>query len=160
VCQSIQIVGFKGNVCRHTAAATVCAGTFAVFFAAAFFATTVLTASFFVGSLRVVYFAALFAPALFSAQRFLVAAMIAALPAADNLRFALGAAFEVDGSAAFLDAAHLLRWASAILARAAALNLRRFRVGASGVTAGSAGPPSSITRSSAILVSMRAFRDS
>ena len=101
--------------------------------------------------------AAFAASALFSARRFLVAAMIAALPAADNLRFSLGAAFGADDSAAFLDAAHLLRCASAIALLPATLILRRFRGATSGVTAGAAGPPDSIAWSSAILARSFSF---
>ena len=60
-----------------------------------------------------------FASALFAAQRFFVAAMIAARPAALSFRFVFFA-----GSAAMASpfvAAHLFHWASAIAFRPAAL---------------------------------------
>jgi hypothetical protein len=101
------------------------------------------------------YFAGLFATAFaasarFSAHRFLVAAMIAFRPAAESLRFGLGTA-----SDAFLEAAHLLRCASPIRARAAALIFRRLGFNDSGTAAGS--PADSMDRSSAICVSMFRF---
>src|ERR1039458_943077 len=77
--------------------------------------------------------------------------MIALLPAAESFRLGLGAASEV-----FLGAAHLLRCASAMRARAAALIFRRLRFGDSGAE-GSAGPPDNRDRSSAILVPMCRF---
>jgi len=82
----------------------------------------------------------------FRAHRFFVAAMIAFLPAAESLRLRLGAGSGVDGSAAFLDAAYLSRWAAAIARLPAALILRRLGFGASGVGAVSAGPPDSVAR--------------
>jgi hypothetical protein len=99
--------------------------------------------------------------ALSDTQRFLVAAIIAFLPAAEGFRFGLGAASGADGSAAFLEAAHLFRCASAIAFLPAALIFRRFRLGGSDVAAvGSAGPPGSMARSSAILASIRLFWNS
>ena len=106
--------------------------------------------------LDVAYFLA-FAAAFCKRQRFFVAAIIAALPAAESLRFGLGVAFGVDGSAAFLEAAHLFRWASAIAFLPATLILRRFLVGASGVATGAAGPGERMARSWAILVSSFSF---
>lgn len=108
---------------------------------------------------RVRYFAgfpdrAFAASALFSAHRFFVAAMIARLPAAESFRLGLAAASGVE---VFLDAAHLLRCASAMRARAAALIFRRSRIGDSDAAVGSGRPPSSIPRSSAILTSMCRF---
>ena len=103
------------------------------------------------------YFRALAASARFSAQYFFVAAMIDLLPAAESFRLGLGAAAGVEGCDGFLDAAHLLRCASAMRARAAALIFRRLRFGASNGETGSAGPPDSPARSSAILASMCRF---
>jgi hypothetical protein len=81
------------------------------------------------------------ASALFNARRFFVAAMIALRPAAESFRLGLGAS-GCEGSAAFLDAAHLLRCASAIAFLPAALIFRRLRFGGSGVAAGSVGSTS------------------
>ena len=53
--------------------------------------------------------AAAFCALWIAAHRFFVAAMIAALPAALNLRLALGEATGVDGPAAFFDSAHRFR---------------------------------------------------
>src|ERR1035438_7475978 len=83
--------------------------------------------------------------------------MIAFLPAAESLRLGLGAAAGVEGCDGFLDAAHLLRCASAMRARAAGLIFRRLRLGAFGASEGSAELPDSPARSSAILVSMCRF---
>jgi len=90
------------------------------------------------------------ASALFNAHRFFVAAIIAFLPAAESFRLGLCAASGAGGSAAFLDAAQRFRCASAIRARLAALILLRLRFCGSGATAGLAGPPESVSRSSAI----------
>ena len=80
---------------------------------------------------------------------------------ADAESFRLGfAGCGVAGSAWTLDAAHLLRCASAIRERAAALIFRRFRLVGSGAAADSAGPRESIWRSSVIRVSICCFWDS
>jgi len=63
-----------------------------------------------------------------AAQRRFVASMIAFRPAVLSLRFLW--AGEVGEAASFLDAAHLFRWAAAILARAAADIRRLTGVGA------------------------------
>ncbi|MGD0870425.1 MAG: hypothetical protein ABSB88_12785 [Bryobacteraceae bacterium] len=102
------------------------------------------------GALAVFFVSALVASARFSAQRFFVAAMIVFLPAAESLRLGLGAASGVEFQDVFLDAAHLLRCASAMRARAAALIFRRLRFGASNGETRSAKPPDSPARSSAI----------
>jgi hypothetical protein len=100
-----------------------------------------------------------FAAALFAAHIFLVAAMIAALPAALSFRFGFGDAFEVGVAVGVADAwgsglpfiaAHLLRWASAMALRPAALIFRRGRFVDIGVGADSAGSPERNARSSAI----------
>jgi hypothetical protein len=100
--------------------------------------------------------------ALTLAHRAFVAAIILALPALliRRLAFAGCALAGADGSAAFLEAAHLFRCASAIAFLPAALIFRRFRFGGSGMAAVSAEPPANRLRSSAILVSIRAFWDS
>src|ERR1017187_8434209 len=86
----------------------------------------------------------------FSAQRFLVAAMIARLPAAESFRFG----FVASGAAGrFLDSAHLFRCAAAIAALPALLILRRLRWGNSEVAAVDWEPPSSICRFSASALS-------
>jgi hypothetical protein len=85
-----------------------------------------------------VYFVA---SARFAAQRFLAAATIARLPAAESFRFGFAAAGAACG---FFDSAHLFRCASAIRARPAALMPRRLRFAGSGATAVSAGRPESI----------------
>ena len=92
-----------------------------------------------------------------AAQRFFVAATIAALPALLSLRLGLGAANGAGGSVAFWDSAHRFRWASPMRFRAAALIFRRLRVAGSGGAAVSAGPLDSSARSSAICVSMCRF---
>src|SRR5947209_2676446 len=70
----------------------------------------------------------------FSAQRRLVAAIIAFLPAAESFRLALGAsADDATGADFAFDSAHLLRCASAIRFRPAALIFRRFEFGTAGV---------------------------
>ena len=61
----------------------------------------------------------MFASALLAAQRFFVAAMIAARPAALSFRFAFFAGLAATASP--FAAAHLFRWASAIAFRPAAL---------------------------------------
>lgn len=99
---------------------------------------------------------ALAASARFSAQRFFVAAMIAFLPAAESFRLALGAAAGSDGAEGFLDPAHLLRCASAMRARAAALILRRLRFVGAGAAA-CVPPPDSIARRSLICESICLF---
>src|ERR1700683_2731931 len=73
-----------------------------------------------------------FAAARLAAHIFLVAATISALPAALSLRFFLVPGFGVGGADALgsdlpLAAAHLLRWASAMALRPAALIFRRGR---------------------------------
>src|SRR5436190_17652694 len=73
------------------------------------------------------------AAALFAAHRFLMAAMIAFRPAAESFRF-LGAA-EVPAPDCRLESAHLLRCASAIRARLAALIFRRLCFSGSGAAA-------------------------
>jgi hypothetical protein len=92
------------------------------------------------------------ASARFSAHRFLVAAMIALRPAAESLRFGLGT-----GSDASLETAHLLRCASAMRARAAALIFRRLGFGDSGTAEDPPGPTDISERSSTICLSMRRF---
>lgn len=99
------------------------------------------------------YFAAL--AALTAAQRFLVASIILLRPAALSFRLGFGAG--ADGAVSFFAAAHLLRWASAIRARAAALMVRRFPAEPSDVAAVSVRPLGSIARSSAILSLIRDF---
>jgi hypothetical protein len=85
--------------------------------------------------------------------------MIAALPAALSFRFGFGAAFEVGVAVGVADdcgsglpfiAAHLLRWASAMALRPAALTFRRAGFSGAGVRAGSDGSPERNARSSAI----------
>jgi hypothetical protein len=130
-------------------------GAGAVFFPTAFLTGAALFAAF----AGAVFTAVLLAAVLFVAagfvfaartrsQRALVAATIAALPARLSFRFFLGAASGADGAAAFLDAAHLFRCASAMAFLPAALIFRRLRFGASGVAAVALGPPSSMARSS------------
>jgi hypothetical protein len=77
--------------------------------------------------------------------------MILFRPAALSLRFGLGVSSETDAgrAAADLDSAHLLRCASAILARAAALSFR-LRLAGFGVLSASALSPFSISRRSVI----------
>ena len=106
-----------------------------------------------------IYFIAAFAAALFNAQRFFVAAEIAARPARLNFRLGLGASCEA-GADCFFDAAHRFRCASAIALLPAALIFRRLRVvvGSDGVVAGSVfEPPDRKARSSAIWASIRVF---
>jgi hypothetical protein len=88
-----------------------------------------------------------------AAQRFFVAATIAARPASLNFRLALGAAFGADSPAAVFASAHRFFWASPIRFLAAALIFRRLPLVGSGVLAAiSVGPaPGSNARSSAIL---------
>src|SRR5437870_699536 len=68
--------------------------------------------------------------ALCKRQRFLVAAMIAFLPAAESWRLGFGASGVAFDDSPF-SLAHLFRCAAAIRARPAALILRRLRFGAS-----------------------------
>jgi hypothetical protein len=125
---------------------------------AAFFGVAFLPAAFLAA-----FFGAAFAPsaARFNAQRFLVAATIAALPARLSFRFGFGASDVAGvGLTAFFEAAHLARCAAAILARPAALIFRRLCVFNSGVAvavADSAEPPDSMARSSAIWASRLLF---
>src|SRR5450756_891379 len=103
--------------------------------------------AFFAGLFAAVYLA--FADsARFNAQRLLLAAEMAFRPAA--LSFRLGFGFSVDSPACFLDSAHLFRCASAIAFLPAALIFRRLPFLGPGVVAGSAGPPGSMARISAI----------
>jgi hypothetical protein len=87
-----------------------CAARFAALAALAFarFANSVALRAgdifLFAGALFAAGFAALTA-----SHRFFVAAMMAFLPAAESFRLGLGAASGTCGSAAFLEAAHLLR---------------------------------------------------
>ena len=87
--------------------------------------------------------------ALINAHLFLVATMIARRPAADSLRFFLGA-FDVTGSARYCTADELFLCAAPIRLRAGALVVRRFRFRAMTVMAGRAPLSSSIARSSPI----------
>jgi hypothetical protein len=83
-----------------------------------------------------------FAAARLAAHIFFVAAMITALPAALSFRFFFVAGFgagvaDALGSESRLTPAHLLRWASAMALRAAALTFRRAGfAGAGGASAG------------------------
>lgn len=113
-----------------------------------------LTAAFFRAGAGFV--AAAFAAAFCKRHRSFVAAIILAIPSLLMWRLGFVAACGAGGSAGFLDAAYLLRCASAIAFRPAALIFRRLPVGASGVAA-SAGPPARSARSSAILASILAF---
>jgi hypothetical protein len=97
--------------------------------------------------------------ALTLAHRSFVAAMILAIPTLQIRRLGSGGSGVADGLDSPWIFAHLFRCASAILARPAALIFRRLRFLGSSV-AGGAGPPDSIARSSAILVSMRLFWNS
>ena len=94
-------------------------------------------------------FVAAFCALWIAAQRFFVAAMIAALPAALSFRFAFGAG-AVAGASDFFDSAHRFRCASPMRFLAAALILRRLPFGASGVAAVSTGAPGNIALGSAI----------
>jgi hypothetical protein len=99
-------------------------------------------------AIRRPYWAYFFAAARYAAQRFFVAAAIAALPAALSFRFGFGAA-GASGATSPLAAAHPFLCPAAIFLRAAALILRRRRpVGV--IVAASAGAPESIARNSAI----------
>jgi hypothetical protein len=101
------------------------------------------------------FFTAAFSALCTAAQRFFVAATIAARPAALSFRLAFGAAAEANGPAAFFDLAHRFRCASPMRFLAAALIFRRLRVAGSGVLAAlSVGPPDKSARSSAILESI------
>lgn len=115
------------------ATGAVCTGRFD----AVFFFLTV--ADFFVAAFRagvdlLAAASALAVSARFIAQRRLVASLMAVRPAADILRFDLEGS-GVAASAWTLDAAHLLRCASAIAFRPAALIFRRLRLAGSGVAA-------------------------
>ena len=117
------------------------------FFAAAFFAADFFTDDF---SATVGFDFA--ASARIRSQRALVAAMIAALPAALNLRLDFGSsgAAAGDGSVVPLIAAHRFCCPRAIL-RLAAADILRFAVVASGAAAGVGFvPPDIMARSSAI----------
>jgi len=108
------------------------------------------------------FFAALCAfaaSARFSAQRFFVAAMIAALPALLSFRFGFAGsvAAGAGGSDSLRSFAHRSRWASFMCRRAAADNFLRFRGAASDMVAVSTEPPDRIAASSATLVSMCRF---
>src|SRR5664279_4461580 len=83
------------------------------------------------------------AVAFLAAHRFLRAATIAALPAAESLRFGLAATGEARAADEPLDTAHRLRCASAMRFRAAALLFLRLVVGTSGAVAGSTRLPPS-----------------
>jgi hypothetical protein len=111
---------------------------------AAFFAAAFLRADF---AFFVADFA--FAAARFAAHIFLVAAMIAALPAALSLRFGFNTCTGDGDSASARSFAHLAFCATAIFRPAAAPNFLRFRTDASGVVEVYA-EPVSIARSSAI----------
>lgn len=136
-------------------------GAFAGFAGAAFFGAAFRTAAF--GATFFVFGGAAFidgflvtgfwtagsrfaAAALFAAHRFFVAAIIAAFPAADSLRFGFkgsgltGADLDSGWSLAL---AHLLRCASPIRFRAAALIWRRLPFGASGAATDSVRPAGS-----------------
>ena len=135
----------------------------AVFFVAADFFTGAVFFTAFAGA---VFTAALLTAAFFVATGFgfAASARFAALAARAFARALLSFRFGFDvagagGSAAFLEAAHLFRCASAIAFRPAALIFRRLRlpVGTSDVVVDSAGPPESMARSSAICVSIRSF---
>ena len=102
------------------------------------------------------------ASARFSAQRLLVASLIAFLPAALSFRFCLaglGATSDDAGSASPLILAHLAFCAAAILRRPAAL-IFLLRAEVPDSAPGSALPPFSSWRSSSIWESIRRFRDS
>jgi hypothetical protein len=147
-------------------------GAGAVFFVAADFFTGAVFFAAFAGA---VVTAALLTAVFFVATGFgfAASARFAALAARAFARFATNTAFRAllslrfgfdvvgaGGSAAFLEAAHRLRWASPIAFLPAALIFRRLRlpVGAFGVAAVVGFVfPSSIARSSAICVSMCVF---
>jgi len=95
--------------------------------------------------------------ALTAAQRFFVAATIAALPARLSFRLGLATSCGASGSVSPRSFAHLACCAFAIFRLEAAENFLRFLVGDSGVAV-SGGPPASIVRSSATCWSIRAFR--
>jgi hypothetical protein len=101
---------------------------------------------------------AFFATAFFAAHRFFKAATMFALPAALSVRFGSGGAnvAGADGSDSPRIFAHLVFCPRAIL-RLAAAEIFRFGVAPPGVGAGSALPPDSTARSSAICVSICRF---
>jgi hypothetical protein len=106
------------------------------------------------------FFNAAFSALWIAAQRFLVAATIAALPAALSFRLGFGAsgvAVGVGASDSPRTFAHRSCWAAFMRLRAAAENFFRLTVGASGVAAGSAGPPFSISLNSEIWMSISLF---
>jgi len=145
----------NGTVCPSVFLAALAVRAFARFStSAALRAEDNLGAAFF-ATAGAIFFAAAF----FSRHRFFKAATIAALPALLSLRFGSGVA-GAGGSDSPLILAHLAFCAIAILRRDAAENFFRFLTGASGVAAFSAGPPGSMARSSAILVSMLVFWNS
>src|SRR5208337_1474769 len=136
-----------------------CSGAVAVFLAGAFFAAfagALLTAAvFFAGAFfgaDIAFFAVdcAFAAAFCNRHRFLVAAMILAIPSLLIRRFAFGALAGADGSDSPRIFAHLAFCAIAIFRLEAAENLLRLRVGAFSVVADLTGPPISTARSSAI----------
>ena len=104
---------------------------------------------------------AAFFVAVFPAQRFFKAATIAALPAALSLRFVFGTGAVTAAGTGASDSplifAHRRCWASFIRLRAVAENFLRLPFVGSGVAVVPEELPSSMARSSAILVSMRAF---
>ena len=143
-------------------------GTGAVFFTADFLAGAAFFAAFAGAFFTAVFFATAFLAAtgfgfdVAACSAFAASARFAALAARAFARFATNAAFRAllsfrfgfdvagaGGSAAFLEAAHRLRCASAIAFLPAALILRRLRVVASGVAALCVEPPGSMARSSA-----------
>ena len=152
-------------VIAYAIAFGVCAGAVDVFFAAVFltavlfaaFADAVFAAAFFRAG-DGAFFAAAFAFAALAALAFFKFATSFAFAAAESFRFGFGGS-GVAASAWTLEAAHLLRCASAIAFRPAALIFRRLRLVGSGVAADSAGPDS-MDRSSAIWPSIRRFCDS
>src|ERR1035441_9229849 len=133
------------EVGSHAIGSGYCAPVCVAVCAGADFFATFLTAAFFAGFL-VAAFSCCALAALTASHRFFVAALIAFLPAAESFRLGLGAASGTDGSAAFLDAAHLLRCASPMRFRAAALSFRRLGVAGSAAAAGSVEPPVSQAR--------------
>jgi len=129
----------------------------AVFFFTATFLGTFLTAAFF-RAVFVTLPGCAFA-ALANRQRFFVAAIIRFMPSSLIRRLGFGGSDVArdGGSDVTLIAAHRRCWASFMRRRAAAENFRRFLVGASGVAAGSAGPPDRMARSPLICESMCRF---
>src|ERR1035437_4272434 len=124
--------------------------TGAAFFAA--FAGAVFTAAFLTPAFLAATGFGFAVAAFFAAHRFFKAATIAALPALLSLRlgFAASGVAGVGGADSPRIFAHRRCWASFIRFRAAAENFLRLPVSASGMAAGSVGPPVSTARSSAI----------